>query len=498
MEENKVVEKAEETEKKEEPKKDPPKQKIELRAVRVTGHSMMTEDNDMDAFAPDGRGFKAQPVARGSAMMRASNADADETTAGLSEEKVREIKAKEDDIQNAFNVKDCGKAEKLCDEYIAMNGKNPDAYLYKGRALGYNAEGGIDGLKRAIEYIQKAIDTASDDKKKKYTVKAKDVFDEISNNIVKLNATRFENASASESGAIRDDLFGNIEYIITATSRTFPGDEKSVEDTKEHMARWLPIYAVRAQTKAFAEYRKISNYDNEKKTIVDFFNVTTNSIWLVDKAIELDGEENPKNIEYIDTKIRFLQQIFDTYDASYRKYQDFTLYGSQVAFDKIKSDAMQKIEDCKQKKKELNRIKVLNSVNEKDMRLKKNEERRVAGVENYWAEHPEEREKLEEKKANLMSQREELQQFKRNPPGKDRLDQYTVELKKLREERDKLNFLQQKRKDEIQNEIDRIEELRDDLEKEIKSSTDNIQKDINKIMSDIAEIDRELTRSRTN
>ena len=476
-------------EKKEEtPKEEPPKNTIQLRAVPVTGgRSRFSQNDDMDAFMPNGEGVRAEP--RRSAMQRMSVSEGNDDIPSTNSKEVNE---KLEQIDAAFGIKDYIKANRICDELIKIDENCPEAYINKAKAMGYMQDR-KDNLEKASEFILKGISVARDNKKARITTRGKEIIDEVSNETIKRKATEFE---SDPSDVTMHALFDSITYVIDLTGKTFTQDEAAVALIKERMARWLPIYAVRAQAQAQTKYRKVSNIDNEQKSLFDFSSVTDYCVWLVEKAIELDGKENPKNIEYYDTLIRFHQTIINTYDASMKKYQDPNIYGSKTAFDKVKEIRNERIENCKQEKKELNKLTVLNMVNEKDERMKKNEAQREARVDGYWSAHPDEKEKLEKERDRLQSEVNKLQNLKKNPPNKVRLEEYESELRALKAERDALGIFQSNKKKSIQEQIDKKEALKIEMAADLRATEENLQSEIDSNLQRLGEIERELNRNR--
>lgn len=137
------------------------------------------------------------------------------------------------------------------------------------------------------------------------------------------------------------------------------------------------------------------------------------------------------------------------------------------------------------------------AVKAKEEKIKREqEEKRQKAIAAYWAEHPEEKTRLENEKSRLSEKISSLNEKIESVKQDSRKQDLEKQIKSLQSEKDSLGLFKSKEKKEIQSRIDELQSQLNDVNKAIKSEVETIEAEIKEQTKELTVIETELTKER--
>lgn len=298
----------------------------------------------------------------------------------------------------ALTAKNYSEAEKYANMTIELEHDNAKGWFIKGKAAGWQSNNHNNRINESVLSFSNAIKYANENDTE-FKNKIVDEFKSLVKAIVNLYTRMFSDLPDYSRRELVKLNIGNI-YTSFKTFAEKSGLSVDVEDISQYIAKKINSTTVQAYNNISKAFGK----DNSKKTIEAWKNYvkrSDNCIELLEFAIKF-SENDPdtdfqiyKNLILIQEEVIYSKAY--TYDAEKKKY-----VGAESLDWRSTSDRRAKIKEWKQKSHE---------VDPQVRQARAEEAAKKERIEKYWAEHPEEKTRLE----NEIETLEET--FKNNKRG---------------------------------------------------------------------------------
>lgn len=441
---------------------------------------------------------------------------------------------------SSYNSKNYAQAEAFCNQVIAMDSKNYEAWKLKGEAINYQIGTNNQRILEVYNCIMTSYRVLDESQKKKKRAEILSSLKSCLEGEVTFWLNQFEKNRPSKSTLKRVQE----AYIDAYNKLTAAFDEFGYEAAKAGYLINFDNFFVNKVTvscesswKTTVGYNYYRDYfgdgidpfgrENSKYVITntDLYR-PTDTIWETfvnesDILIQLsqfaeeqfNDETDPKTMEVIYSNISYLEEcIISSGSWSIQRGQSSAFDGYYSVgwhehfslTDEAKASRQKTADQYNVKKADLPRV--------IEMRQKaKVEKERMERVSKYWKAHPEQKSQLEndlknmqEKKQYYVDEITQLQKQKEKVPALAQLIRVQKNIEKLVEEKKSIGLFKGKEKKAVQEKIDVLEVEKNRLKQEVASQQQEIEEKISPIRTQLdstierlKKIEEELTMDRS-
>ena len=446
--------------------------------------------------------------------------------------------------RNAIDAGNNSEAELYSNKIVEVDPLNYEAWMIKGRAAGWQSTLSDSRISEAVSAFSKAIINAPDEKKKEMINNSKSEIVNLAQAMISLRGDRFAKwPDAEEASGFTSDISSIVNSVgrfITQTGVSIP-----TSDLLGPVATIINKSVVKAWSETIEPDYKGNGLDlpdrNDFYRIIDRIGYCTA---LVELAIKICDEDDEEDIQRYKNLIFLHKKALDSYGYDY----EFWNYGSdnfQInnMINAIKRDGnipdsrhdrywfkvvgltdaaistrKQLIKKYEEKISSIESEKARKEAKEKAEKLRKEKEEAKKRFDDYWAEHADEKARLESEKKGLQEQIDALNASQNEQvaalnkeisaiPGQAEIDKLDERIVKLNNEKNSLGIFKGKEKKALQEQIDqvsadkkavqdRMDAAKKEIEKRISFVNSEIQKKLSPLQSRVQSIDVELTKSR--
>ena len=382
----------------------------------------------------------------------------------------------------AYEAQNYAEAENYCNRAIELDAMCYKAWELKGKAVGWQSK--IDNLRieEAAHSFCKAIDFAPEEEKEDLKEQAVQELKKLGLALISLRKNRFSNSpDDDELNGFSSDRRVMLDSLLVLLSH---GNICGIPDGYlEEIAVMMNEAAVAAFKKARTVWDKLEHpSDDDLSTYISWISNIEN---LLRQAIDVCDKDDEKDIVRYENLAIVLEdpigkhsqkQYWNSYYSEY-KWQD-----SKSLTDSAVSYRRKQAKECKQKAEAL-KVKVTqDKIAAEEAERKAAEEARRQRIATYWAEHQEEKEKLEterkeleEKKSRISAEIAELNaqiiacQPAEKLPSENEFDTLTAQIDELQTRLSNLGLFAGKEKKQLSQEISTLSEKRNSLQGQVES-----------------------------
>ena len=421
---------------------------------------------------------------------------------------------------SSYDSKNYAKAEEFCDQAIAMDDKNYEAWKLKGEAINYQINATNQRILEVYNCLMTAYRSLDDDGKaeKKYEILAslKTCFEgEVDFWLKQFEANRPTDAALKRVENAYTDAYNKMKAAF---------EELGLEESKKgYLIKFDNFFIGKCNATCNSAWKTTVGYNyyrdymgqgidpfgrssDEQRWIIPntklyrptkkiwdtFLTETNNLIRLLQFAEDqFNDETDPKVMEAIYSNIAF---FFECYNAS-GSWQITT--GTTGFWDGTTSVGWKEEYWLSDKAKATNRER-MNKYREKAKTIPAQAEarqkaKRDKAREEYWNAHTEEKEKLNAEKASLKQQIQALLDEESRIESKDEIMELRRQIESLTTKKKCLGMFAGKEKKALQDQIDKVSGLMNDKIEKAKSV---IKAKIAPLSKRVDEIDEEFSRDR--
>ena len=446
-------------------------------------------------------------------------------------------------LEMARNAKDAGnntEAETYCNKAIEIDPNNYKAWMIKGEAAAWQSTLQNSRIGEGVSAFAKGITNAPEEEREELTEYAKEQIKRLSTAMISLRADRFAKwPDAEESAGFISDLtsvLGTVVNFLTQTGSLIP-----VSEIMAPIATQINQSVVKAYQSVIKLEYKSDRYpwpddDDFRKYIERIGYCTT----LVEKAIDICNDDDDEDIQRYENLVFLHKEAINacSYDSKYVDLDEpwkVNFYNSKpglylvarenrVYFKKLSltgsavASRNNLIRQYESKVGELKSAKKRRIAAEKAEKKRKEKEAAKKRFDDYWAEHAEEKTRLETEQKNIQeqiaglkaSQDEQFAALNKEIaaiPGQYDINNLNERIKKLTEERNALGIFKGKEKKALQDQIDqatadiktiqdRMATARNGIDQKIASVGSEIRIKIDQLQNRLNIINTELTKAR--
>lgn len=427
-----------------------------------------------------------------------------EHSADRMKEKVQEIKGTvrvdnshmvENYLEMAESAKEAGnnaEAESYCNKVIEIEPTNYKAWMLKGEAVAWQSSLKDSRIDEGIAAFVKAINNAPDEAREDLVEEAKEQIKNLSLATILLRADRFakwpdEEESQGLISDIASALIRMTKFLAQFGKEVLPSEIMALIATRINQAVSKAYSNV-----IWPEYNGNPHDPNDKASKSEwekFIKRVDCCIYVLERAIILYGEdcEDDKiDILFYENQITLQQAAIDSCSWDYKfinggKYW----YKNWMLTDEAKNLRRNSIRDCQTKIREIRIAKA-----------KKEKEEAKKRVDDYWAEHADEKTALETERAALEDKIASLRNEINSIPGDAEKKNIRERIDTLNEEYRSLGLFKGKEKKTVQEKIDAANlELKTIIDR-MYAAKKEIEEKIAPLQQRIKEITAELTKAR--
>ena len=408
-------------------------------------------------------------------------------------------------LDMARNAQDAGnndEADEYCNKIIEMDVTNWEAWFIKGKAVGWQSTLANIRVPETVNAFSKALDNCPEEKKEEITKKCQEELEKLN---VALLSLRVRNFSTHPGIKDLEGLQHDIQSILgtTATFLSKAGVLVDIDNIKYGIT--ITLGMVTAFNKIYKEYLGDDNHPSDY-AFRRFISEGDILLKGFDIALILLGddynnkEKNDLIITIYNNMIKVQEIIRDacSYEASFSG--GFKSYNKKLTLTgTAKAARNSEISTWKSKITEIQTV-----------GRKRAEEAAQKRRDEYWAEHIEEKKKLEEEKNKLEFEKQSLQnqissliEEKESVPAKEDLKNIQDRISSLIEQKKGLGLFKGKEKRAVQERIDTAMREADERKEVVKTQQENVEKRISPLRTAlhnaterIKEIDHELSKDR--
>ncbi len=427
---------------------------------------------------------------------------------------------------NALDASNLSEVEQYCNKVIEIEPNNAKAWLFKGKAAGWQSSVRNSRLQEAGHCFLKAIENSSRNELNENAKEAIKNYDDLLLAMLRQQLKIFESNPAGASGANSDSVSILTLVLSEAKSKNLwgaynsrveqinAGENENPIDMIEYNVSFQKNYAtliLDACKEAFdQQINKLNNsgldYNKPSSIGLEIANANIvggifpmyvflhlyHNIFTVDenKADEIDGEQ----IKIINRICRDESSVRSRTKnlKSYRKQVIQGFAGPYLDYVEDKSfvDSFKNEQStaCRELDKVRDRA---NRKYESDRKRKEKE-----AFDKYWSEHIEERKALENELKSLNVNLESKENDIINIPEAKVVNDLQERISSLEKEKGSLGIFKAKEKKELQKQIEELtQKVRDAKEAKDKASAP-FKEEISKLKTRIKEINTELTKNR--
>lgn len=415
-----------------------------------------------------------------------------------------------DMARNAIDASNNKEADEYCNKIIEMDTSNWEAWFIKGKAVGWQSTLGNIRIGETINAFSKALENCPEDKKEKL---GKDCKFELEHLQLALLSTRVNNFKTHPNDVDVNGLKNDVNTILT-TTMNFLFKSNIVVDALGNVnyARVINNGICDAWAIVHKDYKGDEGYPTDYE-FTRFIQEGDCLIEALKLALVLCGDENSDkdlnelkiqiydNLIHINTAIKDGQSYEVNFAGGWKHYdrsksltneakairqRQNDEWRSQIS--QIRTEGEKAVQKVEQEKREAAQ--------------KAEEERRAAAkkkIDEYWACHAEEKERLEGQKSELQEQQqqlntqlEELLNARDSVPSIEARDQKQKTMSELREQLKSLGFFKGKEKKALQARIDELGHEMERLTRSIEEEKAPIQKRIDEIVDGLKMLDNQI------
>ncbi len=409
---------------------------------------------------------------------------------------------------NAYDAGNNEEAESYCNRVIELEAVNYKAWFLKGKAIGWSSKLAKNRMEEAAHSFCQAIDFAPEEEKEELKTLAVDELKKLGLACIKLRKDNFSgDPTTSNYNGFNNDRIILIKSLTVLLSH---GNIVGIPDGYlEEIASMMNNAAVAALNMARKAWEKVEHPN--KNDLTTYLDWNGNICALLRDAIKASDEDDEDDIvRYENLNVALDDPIgrysykreWVSYASEYRWMQDLTLSDSAV----------------KSRKDEINRNKAAiarikrKAADKKAAEERKANEEKQARIAAYWAEHKEEKAKLDAEKEDLRKKRDSLnakirelkdriakieRDGKVKTPSEKELADVKGKINALEGQKASLGLFAMKEKKRIAEEIAALEATVSSIEanitKEKKAQSDAIAEKVKPLKAEISALEKEKT-----
>ena len=407
--------------------------------------------------------------------------------------------------QSAYDAGNKEEAESYCNRIIEIEPQNPEAWFMKGIAAGWQSSLSKLRIEESVQCFSKAIEYSPDETKPDVQHQAADAISEMSLAVISLTCSNFaQSPSESNYNDIQNSVINTFDYTIQLLGKC--GITPS--EYKHQAAMKMNAAAVKAYSECVLSIFLKEDYPRDWQ----FENYLTQAGFcqkVIKLAINLADDDYAENITRYENLILLNEHAMEY--GAWKTYTEHEFGGfmesmmragkheivrrgglvycknivlsldAKVARRKENDEFHNKIEECKQN------IELRKAEEEKQQQAEQNARNNA-----YWAEHSEEKQKLD---AELNCLQEQLKEFESqllplekeinlnkeklesDVPSEQEKNKIMSEVSKLRAEQGKLGIFKGKEKKALQEQINNLTARLSSINESIENERNEQQKE---------------------
>ena len=391
--------------------------------------------------------------------------------------------------KNAQSSGNYTEAENYANKIIEMDPENSKAWYIKGEASGWESKTVNNRIGEAVTAWKNAMRFAAEEDKPEMITNISDTFSSMYLAMIKLYCESFERIHSEEN---LNRLLKNVDYGIEwmaelSMQSNVVFNRAFVYEKLSHMLNEASITAFGSAQKDFGtEHRSMSTYSWER-----YYTSCDNCVTLLQKAADFTKNKDQRKTIY--NNIVFIAE--KAANSKSWKYNYNTFYPDHYEPDRVfTSKEVSRRKVFIDKIKEVNTPAKLNAFENAVRKVNElSEEEKKEGIDAYWKQHPEEKERLENEIIENEKKLKELNQQKEKLPSQEKYEEASSEVRRNKREIEllqkkllSLGLFKGKEKKEIQEKINNYDSLRKEFE--AKAAELEKQKD-----EDLKKIDLEIS-----
>ena len=407
-----------------------------------------------------------------------------------------------DMARNAIDAGNNKEADDYCNKIIEMDVTNWEAWLIKGKAVGWQSTLGNNRVSETINAFSKALDNCPKDEKEVLAEECKLQLGLLHTAMLSTRMNCFQNHPSEHDV---EGLKSDVNSIVITTLNFLAKANITVDAIGNvKYARIVNNGICNAWNKVYSDYKGDEGHpsDYEFKRFLEEGNCLTDALKL---ALVLCGKENG-NKEVDDLKIQIYDNLIhmqtelmnsQSYDVSYDggyKHYNRGLYLTEDA----KNLRQNEINEWKSGIANIRMAEREIAQKQEAARQKAKQDR----LEEYWNSHPEEKAKLkalEDQREFLQIKLNEMHQNinrlknekLKSLPSMDRREQKHREAEELKVQISKMGFFQGKEKKRLQEQLSLISSEMEALTKAIASEQAAVEAEIEPLNNQIREFENQ-------
>ncbi len=389
-------------------------------------------------------------------------------------------------LDMAHSARDAGnntEAENYCNKVIEIEPNNYKAWMLKGEAAAWQSTIQNSRVDEGVAAFVKGISFAPEAEKEELIEAAKAQIKQLSLAMISLRGDRFAKwPDEDECAGFLTDLASIMSTLLSFLQQT--GANIPLSELMAPIATQINQSVIRAwKDVIWPDYNGDPNDSDDRANKYEWQRLIQRIGYcttLVEKAIELCDDDDEEDITRYENLI-FLHKaandscswdysITDWGSKQWRKDWSLTAEAKQARNTLIKGYEA-KIETIKAKQRLIKSAEL--------------EERR----KQYWAEHEDERKRLEEEKTSLTAQIKILEDEEMTIPGAGKIRALEDQIQDLKEQKKSLGLFKGKEKQALQERIDELMSQKNAAEMEYNAAKEEIQSRLEPLRNRVSEIE---------
>jgi len=425
---------------------------------------------------------------------------------------------------NAYDADNNAEAESYCNKIIEIDPTNYKAWFLKGQAAGWQSTLQNSRLSESVSAFAKAILNAPEDEKEDIIEESKDQVKRLATAMINLRGNRFAKwPDEEEANGFTSDITSILNICIQFINQA--GVIIPLSELMAPIATTINQSVVKAfNDVVWPDYNGDPNDSDDRANKYEwqrFIKRIGYCTSLVEKAIDLCDEDDESDIQRYENLIYLHQKAIDScsWDYTFSSYSSSKIWSKEwMLTDEAKRTRRQWISQYEAKIAAIKKAKADKEAAEKAEKERLEKEAAKKRFDEYWAEHADEKVKLESEQKELQQQidalnatmQEQVKSLSKDIdaiPGKSEIDNLDARINKLVEEKSALGLFKGKEKKAIQTQIDQLESekngikgkmnaAKQEIESKISAVKSEYQKKITPLQNRINAINTELTKAR--
>lgn len=404
--------------------------------------------------------------------------------------------------RNALDAGNNKEADEYCNKIIEIDTTNWAAWFIKGKAVGWQSTLANIRIAETINAFSKSLEYCPEDKKKGLGELCRQELENLHSALLRLRVGNFKTHPSE------NDLLGlqsDIQMILNGTVKFLAKAQVLVETDNIEYGRIINEGLCDAWSVVYRDYHGDDGHpgDYEFKRFLLEGNVLLAAFKAALVLLETtyDNEEKNNLIIQIYENMIYLQETLrdaKSYKVDFSYGWERYVVSRDLTFEAIKGRNAE-IAEWQEKIREVKRITAKNVA---ELAQKKRDQ--------YWADHKEEKERLDaelsslqSKKKQLAYQIDELVKKKEGVPTRSILETARKERSKLQAQKNELGLFKIKEKKAVQEQIEACERKIADADaqmavqqQEVEKEIEPIRAELNQVIAKIKEIENELNKDR--